>query len=98
MNTHNNPLAPRGNTPVIRALFLTANMAERSLLSLIYHELDEFRLMAAFFDYEGERYQAALNDYLTALTGRYDTLTRSGDELEQAAAQAADKEETPDDP
>lgn len=78
MNTHTNPLITAAALTRAQTLFRVANRAERSLLSHIFHELAEFRLMAELLDYEGKDYQAALNDYLTALTGRYNTLASFG--------------------
>lgn len=91
MNTDTNPLLLRGNIPVIRAMFLAANMAERSLLSQIYHELATFYRMAGTLHYDAGDYRHALRDYLTALAGRYHVRVSFSDELNPA-----DKKETTD--
>lgn len=88
MNTNNDPLAPRGNTPVIRMLFLIANMAERSLLSHLYHELATFYRISGALHYDAGDYRTALQDYLTALTGRYHSLVSFSEELNPSAEEA----------
>lgn len=85
MNTVNNPLITATSLTRTRTLFRVANMAERSLLSRIFHELAEFLEVAYILHYEDKDYQDALKDYLAALNDRYYALVNDDRELTSSA-------------